>query len=208
MQPNRVRIAIQKEGRLNDESMNLFQSLGFKFKDSSRGSLIVPCENADLEILCVRHGDIPQYVEQGVADFAILGGNILFEADFAVKVISKLGFGKCSLVLAIPEDSKISDCADLDGERIATSYPNSLKKFLKSKKINASVIPIRGSVEITCSLGLADAICDIVQTGRTLQDNSLKILEPLYESEAILIESLVTNPAKSIFFEKFSNFRL
>lgn len=145
----------------------------------------------------VRNSDIPVYVGDGVADFGIVGENVLIEQECRLPMVKKLGFGKCSLVIAAPKMIK-----DLSEERIATSYPNTLKKYLREKKINASIIKINGSVEICPGLGLSDAICDITQTGQTLRKNGLKVVEKILDSEAVLVSSPFTSKEKAIKFEK------
>jgi ATP phosphoribosyltransferase len=138
----------------------------------------------DIEPLLVRNSDIPVYVNYGIADFGIVGENVLLEQNCKLKIVKKLGFGKCSLIIAAPKGVK-----DLFEERIATSYPNTLRKYLRKKKINASIIKINGSVEICPALGLCDAVCDITQTGKTLKENKLKIIEKVLDSQAVLIKS-------------------
>lgn len=193
----KTRIAVQNKGRLKAESIKFLKSFGVDITDTERG-LIGKCLDKNVEVLYVRHGDIPQYVQNGVADFGIVGENVLYEKKFSVKKIRALGFGKCTLVIAVPKTSKIKMVSDLEGERIATTYPNSLKKFLKENKINASIIEIRGSVEIAPLLGLADAICDITQTGKTLEENGLKRIMDVFQSEALLVGSCFSK-AKNIF---------
>jgi len=184
----KIRIAVQKKGRLQAPSMNFLKTLGLKFKLNGN-KLIIPCSNADIEVLFVRNSDIPQYVKYGVADYGIVGRNVLIERKSKLEIIKKLGFGKCQLIIAAPKKSTIKTVDDLSEERIATSYKNTLKKFLREKRINASVIEINGSVEICPSLNLSDAICDITQTGSTLKENSLEIIEKIMDSEAVLIKS-------------------
>lgn len=203
MKRNNIRIAIQKEGRLRNPSLEYLESLGLEFSKENGRTLVVPCKNADVEILYVRHGDIPQYVQNAAADFAIVGGNVLYEKIFDIKEVKKLDFGKCSLVIAVPLVSPIQKIQDLEGERIATSYPNSLRKFLQKQKINAAIIEIKGSVEVAPALGLADAICDLTQTGNTLKENALKPIETLFDSAALLIESPFENGQKDEFTKKF-----
>jgi len=203
MKCNNIRIAIQKEGRLRNPSLEYLESLGLQFPKQNGRTLVVPCKNADAEILYVRHSDVPQYVQNGAADFAIVGGNVLYEKDFKIREVENLNFGKCSLVIAVPLDSSIQKIQDLEGERIATSYPNSLRKFLQKQKINAAIIEIRGSVEIAPALGLADAICDLTQTGNTLKENSLKPIETLFDSMAVFIESPFESMRKDEFIKKF-----
>ena len=184
----KIRIAIQKQGRLQEPSLDFLKSLGLKFK-SNGSKLINPCLNADIEILYVRNSDIPQYVRYGVADYGIVGENILVEKKSRLKIVKRLGFSKCKLIIAVPKKSNVKSVNDLSEERIATSYPNTLKEFLKEKGINASMIEINGSVEICPFLNLSDAICDITQTGRTLKENDLRIIEKIMDSEAVLIRN-------------------
>lgn len=203
MKRSNVRIAIQRDGRLRAASLALLRSLGLRIPETGERTLIVPCENANVEILYVRHSDVPQYVQSGAADFAMVGGNLLHENEYKVNVIKGLGFGRCELVMAVPLESPIASAQDLEGERIATSYPNSLRKFLATKQVNAVVIKIKGSVEVAPALGMADAICDLTQTGRTIEENGLRIVETLFESEAKLIESPLANELKSEFAQNF-----
>ncbi|MBT3865410.1 ATP phosphoribosyltransferase [Candidatus Peregrinibacteria bacterium] len=188
----KIRIAIQKRGRLQEPSLNFLKNLGLKFKPNG-SKLITLCTNANVEILYVRNSDIPQYVKYGVADYGIVGENVLIEKKAKLKIIRRLGFGKCKLIIAVPKKSNIKTINDLSEERIATSYLNTLKQYLKNKKINASTIEINGSVEICPTLNMADAICDITQTGTTLKENNLEIIEKILDSEAVLIESPFTN---------------
>lgn len=203
MKHNNIRIAVQKEGRLRNPSLEYLESLSLEFSKENGRTLVVPCKNDDVEILYVRHSDIPQYVQNGAADFAIVGGNVLYEKNFNIKEVKKLDFGKCSLVIAVPLVSPIQKIQDLEGERIATSYPNSLRKFLQKQKINAAIIEIKGSVEVAPVLGLADAICDLTQTGTTLKENALKPIETLFYSMAVLIESPFESKQKNEFINKF-----
>lgn len=197
-----IRIAIQKQGRLQDPSLDFINSLGFQFDRAEIGGLIITCTNAPIEILFVRNSDIPEYVKAGVADFGIVGENVIYERKENYKIIKRLGFGKCKLVIASPQESPIRTINDLQDERIATSYMNSLQQFLKEKKINASLININGSVEIAPVLGLSDAICDITQTGNTLKAYKLQIIETILESEAVFIESPFANKNKDVVLEK------
>lgn len=186
-----VRIAVQNQGRLMAPSLAYLKKCGLKFSGNGR-SLVVPCQNADIELLMVRSSDIPEYVRYGVADFGIVGRNVLMEKENNLKMVRELDFGKCSLVIAVPKNSKMKNLNDLDHERIATSYPRILKDFLKKQGISAAIIEIRGSVEICPSLGLADAVFDITQTGRTLKENGLKVLVKVADSQAVLIRN--SNP--------------
>lgn len=203
MNRNNITIAVQKEGRLKIPSLEFLKSVGLEFSQNNGRKLLVLCPNAGAEILYVRHSDIPQYVQNGAADFGVIGRNLLYENDFKVKKIKKLNFGKCRLVIAAPISSTISKAEELEGERIATSYPNSLRKFLQKQKINAAIIEIKGSVEAAPTLGLADAICDLTQTGNSLKENNLKPIATLFRSEAMLIESPFPSQAKEIFLAKF-----
>ncbi len=196
--PNQtIRIAIQSSGRLRDGSLQYLESFGLQFEFTDR-SLITKAKNFDLELLSVRDDDIPQYITQGVADYGIVGENVLYEEQPNANVIEKLNFCQCSLVIAVPTESSIQSIEDLQNERIATSYPNILAKFLKDNGIKSAIIPIKGSVEITPQLNLADAICDLTQTGTTLKQNGLRILATVCESEAVLITSPINRSQTSL----------
>lgn len=182
----KLKIAIQKSGRLNEKSVLLLKNCGLDF-ENYKSSLITTVSNFNLEILFLRDDDIPGYVEQGIADLGIVGENVIDETQAQVNYIQRLGFGKCMLKLAIPRDSSIVDLKDLNGKSIATSYPVILKSFLDEYKIKADIQTISGSVEIAPGLGLSDAICDIVSTGGTLKSNGLKPFADVRKSEAILI---------------------
>ena len=184
----KTRIAIQNNGRLSESSLDFFKKLGLKFRRNTR-QLMVKCTNANVEFLYVRNGDIPEYVSQNVADFGIVGENVLIERESNLTIEKGLGFGECSLIIAVPMESFIKTIDDLQDERIATSYPRTLKKFLSEKKINASIVDIRGSVEIAPSLNLADAICDIVQTGSTLKKNNLRVIAKVFDSMAVIVSN-------------------
>ena len=181
-------IAVQSKGRLAEESLKFLASLGLCFKLDGR-SYLVTCKNAPIDLVFLRDDDIPEYVAKGVVDFGIVGENVLLEKGFKLRVVQKLGFSICSLVIAIPENSKIQSILDLDGERIATSYPNLLKDFLNAKGLNAAIIKLKGSVEIAPAMNLADAICDLTQSGKTLVENKLKPIATVLESQAVLIQS-------------------
>jgi len=181
-----LKIAIQKSGRLNEKSVQILKNCGLVF-ENYKSSLITSVANFPLEILFLRDDDIPGYVEQGIADLGIVGENVIDESEAQVSYIKRLGFGKCTLKLAIPKDSTIEDLKDLNGKAIATSYPVILKNFLDEYNINADIRLISGSVEISPGLGLSDAICDIVSTGGTLKSNGLKPFADVRRSEAILI---------------------
>ena len=198
----KVRIAVQNNGRLMEPSLNFLKTLGLKFRKNSR-KLIVPCKNAEVEFLYVRNGDIPEYVSQNVADFGIVGRNVLIERRSNLKIEKSLGFGRCSLIIAVPKGSPIKNINDLNDERIATSYPRTLRNFLSDNRINASIVDIRGSVEIAPSLNLADAICDITQTGDSLRQNGLKVIASIFDSEAVIVRSFSVSGLK---WEDFENY--
>ncbi len=197
-----IRIAIQKQGRLQDPSLDFINSLGFEFNRAQLGELIITCTNAPIEILFVRNSDIPEYIKAGVADFGIVGQNVIYERKENYKIIKRLGFGRCKLVIASPKKSSIRTVGDLQDERIATSYVNSLQQFLRKNNINASLININGSVEIAPVLGLSDAVCDITQTGNTLKAYKLQPIATILKSEAVLIESPFANKNKNIILDK------
>jgi len=181
-----LKIAIQKSGRLNEKSVELLKNCGLNF-ENYKSSLISPVSNFPLEILFLRDDDIPEYVQDGIADLGIVGENVIQETEVAVSYLQKLGFGKCSLKIAIPNSGDIKQFSDLNNRSIATTYPVILGKFLQKNNINADIRTISGSVEISPGLGLADAICDLVSTGGTLKSNGLKPFADVMASEAILI---------------------
>jgi len=181
-----LKIAIQKSGRLNEKSVELLKNCGLNF-ENYKSSLISPVSNFPLEILFLRDDDIPEYVQDGIADLGIVGENVIEETEVEVNYLQRLGFGKCSLKIAVPNNNSILQLSQLDGKSIATTYPVILGKFLKQKGINADIRTISGSVEISPGLGLADAICDLVSTGGTLKSNGLVPFADVMSSEAILI---------------------
>lgn len=182
----KLRIAIQKSGRLNEDSVKLLKEIGIDFS-SPNGKLKTEASNFPLELLFLRDDDIPQYVADGVADIGIVGENVLIEKEKDVKIQNKLGFGKCRLSIAVDKTFSYKSASDLKGKRIATSYPVILGQFLKKKKIKAEVHEISGSVEIAPGIGLSEAICDLVSSGSTLLMNGLKEVEVILKSEAVLI---------------------
>ncbi|ALL04972.1 ATP phosphoribosyltransferase [Pedobacter sp. PACM 27299] len=183
-----LKIAIQKSGRLNEKSVEILKNCGLSF-ENYKSSLISTVTNFPLEILFLRDDDIPEYVQDGIADIGIVGENVIVESGADVTYLQRLGFGKCTLKIAIPNESRITEIAQLEGKAIATSYPVILEKYLKDNHVNAEVRTISGSVEIGPGLGLSDAICDIVSTGGTLKSNGLKPFSEVMKSEAILIGS-------------------
>jgi ATP phosphoribosyltransferase len=181
-----LKIAIQKSGRLNEKSVELLKNCGLSF-ENYKSSLISNVSNFPLEILFLRDDDIPEYVQDGIADLGIVGENVISETGVDVSFLQKLGFGKCTLKLAVQTHSNIQGVADLNGKSIATSYPVILKNFLDKNNISADIRMISGSVEIAPGLGLSDAIFDIVSTGGTLKSNGLKPFAEVMKSEAVLI---------------------
>ncbi len=182
----KLRIAIQKSGRLNEDSIRMLKECGIEL-ENGMNKLKASAVNFPIEVLFLRDDDIPEYVAQGVADIGIVGENVLVETAADVKTIERLGYGKCRLSIAVPKNVKYSGIKSLDGKRIATTYKTVLSKFLKKNKINAEIHEISGSVEIAPGIGLAEAICDIVSSGSTLFMNGLKEVETVMKSEAVLI---------------------
>ncbi len=185
---NMLRIAVQAKGRLYEETMLLLTETGIKLESGKR-LLLLPARNFPLEVLFLRDDDIPQSVADGVADIGIVGENEYAEKKKNVLLTKRLGFSKCRLSLAIPKEIEYSDISWFNGKVIATSYPEILKDFLKNKKVVADIHVITGSVEIAPSIGLSDAIFDIVSSGSTLVTNHLKEVEVLMKSEALLISN-------------------
>lgn len=190
-----LKIAIQKSGRLNEKSVEILKNCGLSF-ENYKSSLITRVNNFPLEILFLRDDDIPEYVQDGIADLGIVGENVIMETKAKVSYLQKLGFGKCTLKIAVQNTSTITSIAELSGKAIATSYPVILQNFLDENKVQAEIRTISGSVEIGPGLGLSDAICDIVSTGGTLKSNGLKPFADVVNSEAVLIgnESILNNP--------------
>jgi ATP phosphoribosyltransferase len=186
--PQPLRIAVQKKGRLLDESIQLLKECGIKI-DNGRDQLKAAARNFPIEVLYLRNSDIPQYIQDGVADIGIIGENTIIEKKKEVEVVKKLGFSKCRLSLATPKDIPYANVKDLDGKRIATSYPVSLQLFLDRSNIKADIHEISGSVEIAPNIGLADAICDLVSTGSTLFKNGLEEQDIVLKSEAVIAAS-------------------
>jgi ATP phosphoribosyltransferase len=185
MSTEKLRIAIQKAGRLNEDSLKILKDAGISI-DNGKEQLKATSSNFPLEVLYLRNGDIPQYLRDGVVDIAFLGENVLEEKGHDIFQSQKLGFSKCRVSIAVPKSTKYNGIEDLEGKRIATSYPNTLNSFLKKKGIKADLHIINGSVEIAPNIGLADAICDIVSSGNTLFKNNLKEVEVMMNSEAVL----------------------
>ncbi|MEZ4904189.1 MAG: ATP phosphoribosyltransferase [Spirosomataceae bacterium] len=197
-----LRIAIQKSGRLSDDSIQLFKQCGIKFDSTSSGKLKSVSANFPAEFLFLRDDDIPGYVEDGVADLGIVGENVFVETGRQVAVIYRLGFSKCRLSLAIPRGTQWSGVQDLQGRGVATSYPRILGDYLQQNGVQADIHEISGSVEIAPSIGLADAVCDIVSSGSTLLSNGLKEVEVIFRSEAIMIANNDLSPEKAALLDK------
>jgi ATP phosphoribosyltransferase len=189
---SKLKIAVQKSGRLNEDSLKLLKNCGISF-NNGKDQLKVTVDNFPLEILYLRNSDIPQYLEDGTADIAIVGENLLIEKQKQVKIVEKLGFSKCKVSLAIPKEVENDKLDYFNGKKIATSYPVTLQKYLDQNNIKADIHTISGSVEIAPNIGLADGICDIVSSGSTLFKNGLRETQVILNSEAVLAKSLKLN---------------
>ena len=187
MTATKLKIALQKSGRLSEESSALLKECGIHFGSSGSGKLKSEAANFPLEIFFLRDDDIPEYVADGVADVGIVGENVLAETRKDVETIEKLGFGKCRLSLAVPRNFLYKSVRDFEGKRIATSYPQILGDFFAARAVKTDIHTISGSVEIAPSIGLADAVCDLVSSGSTLFTNGLREVEVVMNSEAVLI---------------------
>jgi ATP phosphoribosyltransferase len=196
-----LRIAIQKSGRLQEGSLELLKESGLSFSNG-KDQLKTQARNFPVEVLFLRDDDIPQYVEDKVADIGIVGENVLQEKQKKNELVRRLDFAKCRLSLAIPRAENYTGVQSLQGKNIATSYPNIVKDFLKKNNVQAGIHEISGSVEIAPGIGLADAICDLVSTGSTLLSNGLKEVEVVMQSEAVIIASPALEPAKQKILDK------
>jgi len=185
---SKLKIAIQKSGRLNEDSMKILKDVGISI-DNGKDQLKASAKNFPLEVFYLRNGDIPQYLKDGVVDVAIIGENVLVEKGQNITIAEKLGFSSCKVSVAIPKGKSYNSIKDLEGKRIATSYPNTVNQFLKDNNVNANLHIINGSVEIAPNIGLADAIVDIVSSGSTLFKNNLKEVDVILKSEAVLAVS-------------------
>lgn len=200
---SKLKIAIQKSGRLNEDSLKLLAACGINI-DNGIDQLKVTATNFPLEVFFLRNSDIPQYLEDGVVDIAILGENLLIEEEKTLKIETYLGFSKCKLSIATPKGINYKSIKDLEGKRIATSYPNTLKSYLAKNNINAELHIISGSVEIAPNIGLADAICDLVSSGNTLFKNGLEEKEIILKSEACLVVSPLIINENQLILNKLS----
>ena len=196
-----IRIAIQKSGRLNQDSLRLLKDCGISI-DNGKDQLKAAVRNFPMEVFFLRNGDIPQYIRDGVVDLAILGENLLTEKGSDLSIIEKLGFSKCRVSIAVPKGVSFSEISDLEGKQIATSYPNTVKSFLAKNKVKAGIHIINGSVEIAPNIGLADAICDIISSGSTLFKNNLKEVIQIATSEAVLVQAPNLNKEKTELIDK------
>jgi len=197
----RLRIAIQKSGRLSEKSLQLLNDCGISVSNGNR-TLLAEGKNFPVEILYLRDDDIPGYIEDGVADVGIIGENVLLEKGNNLQIIQKLNFARCRLSIAIPRGDEYTGPGFLEGKRIATSYPRILKNFIDKHKIKADIHEIMGSVEIAPSIGLAGAIFDIVSTGSTLLSNGLKEVEVVMKSEAVLVSGNFADGDKAKILDK------
>ena len=195
----RLKIAVQKSGRLLDGSLSLIKECGISV-DNGKDQLKAQARNFPIDLYYLRNSDIPQYVEDGVADIAIIGENTVVEKEKNLNIVQVLGFSKCRLSIAVPKNVNYTSLEYLNGKRIATSYPNSLRQFLKQHQLKAEIHEISGSVEIAPNIGLADAVCDLVSSGSTLFKNGLEEKEVILQSEACLVANRnLSTEAKSIF---------
>lgn len=185
---SKLKIALQKSGRLSEKSIALLEECGLKFPNGG-GKLITESSNFPVEILFLRDDDIPQYVEQNVAHIGIIGENVFIESQKQINIIEKLNFSGCRLSLAVPKETDYEEVSFFNNKKIATSYPNILQNYFNENGINATVEVISGSVEIAPGIGLADGICDIVSSGSTLLSNGLKEVEIVLKSQAVLVSN-------------------
>ena len=197
-----LRIAVQSKGRLYEDTMNLLKETGIKI-NSARRTLLVQSANFPLEVLYLRDDDIPEFVASGMADIGIVGENEFVERGRDANIVKRLGFSKCRISLAIPEEIGYSGVKWFDGKKIATSYPNILKKFAEENGINIDIHVIQGSVEIAPGIGLSDGIFDIVSSGSTLVSNKLREVEVVMKSEALLIGNKELSAEKQAILDDF-----
>ena len=185
---SKLKLAVQKSGRLHDESIKLLKDCGISVQNGA-DQLKASARNFPLEVFYLRNSDIPQYLEDGVVDIAIIGENTLTEKEKQATVVSSLGFSRCRLSLAVPKNVEFSNAKWFQGKKIATSYPNTLQQYLDEQNIQAEIHQISGSVEIAPNIGLADGICDLVSSGSTLFKNGLKEVEVILKSEACIAKN-------------------
>jgi len=203
---NTLKIAVQKSGRLNKDSLQILKDCGISITNGE-DQLKAKSSNFPLEVLYLRNSDIPQYIEDGVADIAIIGENVAIEQKKELDIIEKLGFSKCRLSMAVPKNANFDNVSWFEGKKLATSYPSTLQDFLDKNGINAEIHKISGSVEIAPNIGLADGICDIVSSGSTLFKNGLKEVETILKSEAVIVANKNLSTEKKKLLDKLT-FRL
>ncbi len=196
-----LKLAIQKSGRLHQESLSLLKDCGITI-DNGKDQLKINVPNFPLEILYLRNSDIPQYVYDGTVDIAIIGSNTIEEKAKELSIVENLGFAKCRLSLAVPKNEQVQDLSYFQNKKIATSYPNTLKSFLEKNHIKAEIHTISGSVEIAPNIGLADGICDLVSSGSTLFKNGLVETSIVLESEAVLASTVKLSIQKQEILDK------
>ena len=196
-----LKIAIQKSGRLNIESLNILKECGIKISNR-KDQLRVSASNFPVELFYLRNSDIPKYIEDGVVNAGIIGQNTILEKENKIQIVQKLGFSKCRVSLAVTKDTENTSIDFFQGKKIATSYPNTLNRYLQSNGIQAETHIISGSVEIAPNIGLADAICDIVSTGSTLYKNGLKEVQVIMQSEAVLATSSMLSKSQQKILDK------
>jgi len=200
----RIKLAMQKSGRMTKGTIDLLSGSGFSFS-YREGVLYSPVSNYPLDILAIRDDDIPRYVQEGICDIGIVGSNIVEEENSDVEILSRLGFGRCRISICVLKSSHIKKVEDLEGKTIATSYPNILAKFLDDTNLGAKIAEISGSVEITPSIGVADAICEIISSGSTLKTHGLDEIFEIVKSEAVLIahKSTLSDKSREELINKF-----
>lgn len=201
MSNEKLKIAIQKSGRLYDDSVKLLQECGIELRNV-KDRLRTESDTFPMEIFFLRDDDIPQYVEDGVADIGIVGENVLLEKNKKTDIVEKLGFGKCRLSIAVPRNETYTGPTSLEGKRIATSYPFLVGEYLKKNNVNAEIHEISGSVEIAPGIGLADVVADLVSSGSTLFMNGLKEAEVILQSQSVLIRNTVLSAEKETILNK------
>lgn len=201
-----IRLAVQKDGRLTQDTLSMLGTCGLSF-DMYRNRLLAPCRDFPLTILSSRDDDIPQYVANGTADLGIVGRNVLRESSEADRIaeIRPLGFGRCRLVLAVPADSPLHTPEDLRGKRIATSYPRTVRAYFHERGVPIEIIEITGAVEVAPALGVAEAIADLTATGSSLFMHDLRVIATIQSSEAILIATpaALTDPTRQPIINRF-----
>jgi ATP phosphoribosyltransferase len=203
---NKLKIAIQKSGRLKDDSLALLKKCGINI-DNGKDQLKASSTNFPLEVYFLRNSDIPKYLEDGVVNLGIIGENLLFELQSELKVIRQLGFSKCNVSIAVPKDAVVNDINFFQNKKIATSYPNTTRKYFEDQGVKTEIHYISGSVEIAPNIGLADGICDIVSSGSTLFKNGLKETDVILKSQAVLVQETAASEEIAALIDKL-DFRI